>query len=111
METMELLKEVLTGVEKTLDSDSVIGKPITNDLITVIPVSKMTVGFGSGGGELESKKAIKKSEIPIGAVGGGASIFPMGFLVIDGYEVKFIKTDTGDKWNEYIEKIMSVLSR
>ena len=107
METTEVLKEVLGGVEKTLDTDSVIGSPIGNGSITVIPVSKKTVGFGSGGGELENK-SFKKKDFPLGAIGGGASIQPLGFLVLDGYDVKFIKTSGGEKWNEQLESVIDL---
>ena len=108
METIDVLKEVLGGVEKTLDTDSVIGSPIDNGNVTVIPVSKKTVGFGSGGGEMESNKTLKKKEFPLGAVGGGASIQPLGFLVLDGFEVRFIKTSGGEKWNEQIESVLDL---
>lgn len=108
METITLLQQVLDGVEKTLNTDSVIGTPIGNGNVTVIPISKKTVGFGSGGGELESNKTLKKKELPLGAVGGGASITPLGFLILDGYDVKFIRTGGSEKWNEQLENVLDI---
>lgn len=111
METIDLLKEVLSGVEKSLSADSVIGAPISNGTLTVIPINKMSIGFGSGGGEIESKNAMKRKDYPLGAVGGGASILPLGFLILDGFEVRFIRTEGGDKWNEYVENIINLFGK
>ena len=108
METYSLLKDVLDSMNQTLDADSVIGSPIENDNITVIPISKKIVGFGSGGGEIDSGKTLKRNASPLGAIGGGASISPMGFLVLDGYDVKFIKTVGEEKWTENIESVLEL---
>lgn len=111
MEITELLKDVFDGMKKSLDADAVIGTPIASEFVTVIPVSKMTVGFASGGAELDGKNPAKKKDAPIGGVGGGASVYPLGFLVMDGENVKFIKTEGGDKWNDCLESIMELFSR
>lgn len=111
MEITELLKDVFDGIKTSLDADAVIGKPIVSDFITVVPVSKMTVGFASGGGEVNGKNSVRKNDFPIGGVGGGATVCPLGFLVMDGDNVKFIKTEGGDKWNDCIESVMELFSR
>ena len=55
MEVTELLKDAVSGVKNMLDIESVIGNPIVSDGVTVIPITKMSVGFACAGGEIEGK--------------------------------------------------------
>lgn len=114
MEVTELLRDAVTSVKSILDIDSVIGTPIVNDEnIIVVPITKMSVGFVSLGGELEGKFAKEIKTLPLGGIGGGANISPMGFLVIDGDKVKFvnINKEEGSKWTEYASTVLDFLSR
>lgn len=106
MNIIELLKEVFDGIEKTLDVNSVIGETITHSDYKILPISKMSVGFGSGGGEIEGKNTHRTKDAPVGALGGGATITPVGFLVMMENEVKFIKIHGGDGINECLENIL-----
>jgi uncharacterized spore protein YtfJ len=110
MEIMDLLKEAADNLQRILDVDTVVGAPIKNGDITVIPVSKMTVGICSGGGDFD-KSALKNKDLPIGGVGGGANISPVGFIILDGDNVRFIKTEGTDKWSECLNNVMDFLSR
>lgn len=113
MEVTELLRDAVTNVKSMLDIDSVIGTPIVNnDEVVVIPITKMSIGFASAGGEMEGKfpKALK--ELPIGGIGGGANIQPLGFLVVSGEKVKFVNVDGGEnKWEKYAETVLNFLSK
>ena len=108
---LDLLQEVFDGIERTLDVNSVIGTPITNGDSTVIPISRMTIGFGSGGGEIESKNLHKSKDPPIGALGGGASISPIGFLVLDGFSVNYIRAEGGEVWGDAIGTVLNLLTK
>ena len=47
----ELMETTMTKIREMVDSNSVIGEPITTpDGVTLIPVSRVSLGFGSGGG-------------------------------------------------------------
>ncbi|MBR1624302.1 MAG: hypothetical protein IJ676_01025 [Clostridia bacterium] len=106
MNVLELLKQVFDGIERTLDVNSVIGATIIHNGYSVVPISKMSVGFGSGGGEIEGKNIHKTKDSPIGAIGGGATISPLGFLVMGENEVKFLKVSASDGINECLETIL-----
>lgn len=113
MEVTELLRDAVSSVKSMLDIDSVIGTPIVNnDDVTVIPITKMSIGFAGAGGEMEGKypKAIK--ELPLGGIGGGANIQPLGFLVINGERVKFVNIiGEENKWEKYAESVLSFFSK
>lgn len=48
----ELMDTTMSKIREMVDSNSIIGEPITTpDGVTVIPVSRVSFGFGSGGGE------------------------------------------------------------
>ena len=48
----ELMETTMTKIREMVDSNSVIGEPITTpDGVTLIPVSRVSLGFGSGGGQ------------------------------------------------------------
>ena len=80
--TMEKIKEMV-------DVDTIIGKPIiAADGTTIIPVSKVSFGFASGGSDLPSKN---QSELFGGAGGAGISIQPLAFLVVANGDVKLIQ--------------------
>ena len=75
----ELTESSLKNLQGLLDSKSVIGDAITTpDGTTILPVSKVSFGFGSGGSDLPATN----KELYGGGSGGGVTITPVAFLVI-----------------------------
>ena len=72
----ELVKTVLTELRSITRTENVIGEPVKCEKVTVIPVSRISVGFGAGGG------AGKKEQNQGEATGGGASIDPIAFTTV-----------------------------
>jgi len=79
-----LIKTVLSELKLAVNSKTVIGEPITCNKWTVIPVTKVTFGFGAGGGQSEKDPDFG------GGSGGGASIEPVAFIAMNEKEVKFV---------------------
>ncbi len=77
------------------DTDTIVGEPIVMpDGTTVVPVSKISVGIVTGGGEYGKKT----NDYPFaGASGAGMSVSPICFLVSDGRTVKML--NVGDSKN------------
>ncbi len=77
-----------TSIEKIkdlVDVSTIIGDPIKiSDTLQIIPVSKVTYGFASGGTDFPSKN---NSELFGGGGGAGITISPVAFLVINGGNV------------------------
>ena len=78
-----MLNDTIAKIREMVDVNSVIGDPITTpDGITIIPVSKVSVGFGGGGSDFVSKN-VNHHENPFGGgVGAGVKVTPIAFLVI-----------------------------
>ena len=80
-----ILKTTIEKVRDLIDVSTIIGEPITlPDGITIIPVSKVTYGFASGGSDFPSKNNV---ELFGGAGGAGITINPVAFLVVKDGEV------------------------
>ncbi len=95
-----LIKTVLSELKVAINSKTVIGDPITVQNWTVIPVTKVSFGFGAGGGEG------KKDSVGFGGgSGGGATIEPTAFIAVSPSEVKLFSL----KGKETVwEKILNV---
>ena len=85
----ELMQSTMDNVRNMLKVDTVVGDPIhTPDGIMLVPISKISVGFGGGGIELTPKKAGTR---PYGGGNAtGVKIEPIGFLVIKEGSVRMI---------------------
>ncbi|MEA1870438.1 MAG: spore germination protein GerW family protein [Euryarchaeota archaeon] len=86
MAVEDLMKEVVTQLEKMITTRTIVGEPITAAGKTVIPISKVSFGFGSAGGE---GKRGEEGGFG-GGGGGGAKIEPVAFLVVSEEEVKLV---------------------
>lgn len=86
----ELMQNTMESVKNILKVDTVVGDPIyTPDGITLVPISKISVGFGGGGVELGAKK--NDGSRPYGGGNAtGVKIEPMGFLVIKEGNIRMI---------------------
>lgn len=84
-----LLNVSLGNIKSMVDSNSIIGEPIvTPDGTTIIPVSKVSFGFASGGSDFPTASP---KEMFGGGSGGGVTIQPIAFLVIKGENVRMIQ--------------------
>lgn len=79
-----MLESTIQKIREMVDVNSVIGSPITTpDGVTIIPVSRVSVGFGGGGSDFTSKNTRPGEENPFGGgVGGGVKVTPICFLVV-----------------------------
>ena len=74
----ELMETTMTKIREMVDSNSIIGEPITTpDGVTVIPVSRVAFGFGTGGSDYG-----KTTDKFGGGGGAGVRIDPVSFLII-----------------------------
>lgn len=83
-----MFKTSFENIKGMLDSNTVVGNAIElSNGTTIIPISKISVGFATGG--VDAGATPKKSKKFGGGGGSGMTVNPIGFLVID----KFGKTD------------------
>lgn len=109
----ELMQNTMESVKNILKVDTVVGDPIfTPDGITLVPISKISVGFGGGGIELTNKKAGEARPYG-GGNATGVKIEPMGFLVIKDGCVRMINvTPPADNTvDRIIDLVPQVLDR
>lgn len=84
-----MLDSTIQKIRELVDVNSVIGTPITTpDGVTIIPVSKVSVGFAGGGSDFATKSG---GEPPFGGgVGGGVKVTPICFLIIKDGNVRMM---------------------
>ena len=100
-----MLESTLQKIREMVDVNSVVGTPIqTPDGVTIIPVSKVSVGFGGGGSDFTTKN----NENPFGGgAGGGVKVTPVCFLVIKDGNVRMISIP--EPANSTTERIVEML--
>lgn len=103
----ELMSAAMKDLNSLIDVNTVVGKPVKVDqATTVIPVSRVTMGFMTGGGEYGEIKPIKKDkELPFaGGSGAIVSLKPSGFLVDQGTGVQLVSV-ADDALSKLIESV------
>ena len=89
-----ILRTTIEKVRDLVDVSTIIGEPINlPDGLTIIPVSKVTYGFASGGSDFPSKNNV---ELFGGAGGAGITINPVAFLVVKDGDVTIKHIVSGD---------------
>jgi len=80
----EIIRASIDSIKSSFDANTVTGDPITTANGTVIiPVSKLSVGFATGGVDFLGKNAPASSKNNFGGGGGtGVSVTPVAFLVV-----------------------------
>ncbi len=74
----DLMETTMTKIREMVDSNSIVGEPITTpDGVTVIPISRVSFGFGTGGSDYG-----KTTDKFGGAGAAGVRIEPVSFLII-----------------------------
>ena len=119
----DIIGTSLEKIKALADGETVIGSPITTPGgTTVIPVSKVSMGFASGGIDYNGKKAGESSKQNFGGGGGtGITIAPVAFLIVspDG-NIQLLPItgagqagapDTVDKVTSFIERSPDILER
>ena len=86
-----MMENTIAKIREMVDVNSVIGNPITTpDGVTIIPISKVSVGFGGGGSDFVSTN-VNKQENPFGGgCGGGVKIVPIAFLIVKDGAVRML---------------------
>ena len=109
-----MLENTIAKIRDMVDVSSVIGDPITTaDGITIIPVSKVSVGFGGGGSDYVSKN-VNKQENPFGGgAGGGVKVTPVAFLIIKDGNVRMlpVAAPANTTADRLVEQVPDVLDR
>ncbi|GGI95515.1 sporulation protein YtfJ [Alicyclobacillus cellulosilyticus] len=98
-----LMQTAMSSIREMVDVNTIIGDPVeTPDGTVILPVSRVGFGFAAGGSEFQvsggqqgggSGQAAAKEHPFGGGSGGGVSIVPIGFLIVNGNNVRLLSTD------------------
>lgn len=105
-----LMKSTMENLKDMIDVNTVIGESIqTKDGTCIIPVSKLSFGFASGGSEY-SKQNISSTGFPFGGgSGAGVSVKPVAFLVVKQDGVRMLPVDQDTTYDRIVDTVPQVL--
>lgn len=108
----DIIDTAMQRLKDVIDVNTVVGSIIVVDADTrVLPISKVSVGFVAGGGELNTKSK-KVAKLPFaGGSGSGFTVEPMGFLIFTKTETKYVSTETVSPLNEVVKISNSILAK
>lgn len=98
-------------IREMVDVNTIIGNPIIaqGGNVTIIPVSKVSFGFGSGGSDIPNKKEEKTFG---GGAGAGVTIKPLAFLVIKEDDVELLQvSDESNNVSKVLETVPEAVSK
>ena len=108
-----MLESTIAKIREMVDVNSVVGEPITAGDVTIIPISKVSVGLGGGGSDYVSKN-MNKAENPFGGgVGAGVKVTPVAFLIIKEGSVRMlpVATPANTTADRLVEQVPDLLDK
>ncbi|MDF1495055.1 GerW family sporulation protein [Caproiciproducens sp. CPB-2] len=100
-----MMNTTLEKIKQMVDINSIVGDPITApDGSIIIPISKISYGFASGGSDFPSKVQSEKNFFG-GGTGAGVSINPVAFITICNGSVKMLQIDP---YNNTVDRVIGM---
>ena len=85
----DVLQTTMNKIREMVDANTVVGQPITTqDGVTLIPVSKLSFGFATGGSDFGKTQNVAKNFG--GGAGAGVNVIPVAFLIVKDGNVKIL---------------------
>jgi len=123
-----IMKSSMDQIKAMVDVNTIVGNPImTGNETMILPVSKVSLGFFSGGGEYNSKAPVKKSGEAFDSNGvtnaaeerfpfagtsvAGMCLTPMAFLSVNGGSVKVLPAQYNNSWDKVIDIVPDMISK
>jgi uncharacterized spore protein YtfJ len=94
---------ILESVKSLVDANIIIGQPILSGNITIIPVFKASIGIVSGGAS--------SAESPLGGAGGGVSVSPVTFIVIEKDTVKILSAGDTSMVERLVDTVPGLIDK
>ena len=85
-----MLENTISKIREMVDANSVVGEPIVAGDVTIVPISKVSIGYGGGGSDFTTKNSGGKENPFGGGVGAGVKVTPVAFLVIKEGNVRVL---------------------
>lgn len=109
-----MMDKTLFDLKEVVGGETVLGKEIyAPDGTMVIPVSRVSLGMVTGGGEYGLQK-LNGDFSGAGAGGAGATITPIGFLLLGKFTHSFIKIDgkeEDEKWLNVLQTVAKIFTK
>lgn len=108
----DVIASSLQNIKNLIDTNTVIGTPIVASGTTIIPISKVSMAYATGGLDYAGKSDPNKDPKNFGAGGGtGLTMQPLGFLIVDSEgNVDMINVGVKNP-SDPIEQIADLLDR
>ena len=108
----DLMTTTMQKLREIADVNTIVGKPILAGEITIIPISKLTVGFASGGSDFTSKKPEDDNSFG-GGSGAGMNLSPVAFLIVKGDSVRLmpVAPPPGTAVDRVVEMVPDVIDK
>ena len=101
----DLMSTTMQKIKEMVDVNTIVGTPIQAEGVTIIPVSKVSCGFASGGSEADNSFG--------GGGGAGINIVPVAFLIVKEDNVRLlpIAPPPGTAVDRVIELVPEVMDK
>ena len=110
-----LMETTLETIKGSIDANTIIGDPIQTESTVVVPISKVTIGFGIGGGEYSRyqddhhhRHNDKNDSNFAGGSAGAISVSPIAFVVVENGETRLMSLDSNIN---LVDNILTVTPR
>lgn len=107
-----LMKTTMEGIRDMIDVNTIVGDAVeSKDGSLIIPISKVSFGFASGGSEFSCcKNDIASAQYPFGGgAGAGVTVKPVAFLVIKNDTIRLLPVDQENTYDKIVDSIPQVI--
>lgn len=111
-----LMKTTMDNIKEMIDVNTIVGDAVeTPDGSVIIPISRVSFGFASGGAEYDlnskaSKDENEPSKFPFGGgSGAGVSVQPVAFMVVGNNQIKLLPVSYSNVVDRIVDLVPNVI--
>ncbi|PRR78821.1 putative spore protein YtfJ [Clostridium liquoris] len=106
-----LMKSTMESIKNMIDVNTIVGDPVeSKDGSLIIPISKVSFGFASGGSEFSTCLNSDNAKYPFGGgSGAGVSVKPVAFLVIKCDSIRLLPMEQNNSYDRIIDSVPQIM--
>lgn len=108
-----LMETAMESIKNMVDVNTIVGEPVeSKDGTIIIPISRVSFGFGAGGSDFGQKNLAAADSNFGGGSGGGATIEPVAFMVVGKEEIKLMPVEKSTSpAQDIIDSVPTVINK